>query len=1126
MKLSDKAVDHPRIVLIATIVILLAAGVALMRIPVQRTPAISKAVILVAVPYPGAQPSEVEEQITRKIEEKLQKLSQVDFVSSTSMRSSSVTQIIFLDGVEPDVARGEVKDLVDEVRRELPGARDVEPIVTDIDFENTPLMLVNLVPPKGYDERALKEIAEEIQDELEAVAGVASTQLFGGREREIHVNLDVDLAMQHGLAMADIRRALSDSHAELPGGELETGTFDYRVRSDTKFRSVRDIEDAVVRESNGSVIRVGDVATVQDTYRRLQNVAHLNGRESASLIVYKEQDINTLKTANAVIDRVDELKSQYSHIDFSVSRNSSTEIQIMFRVLGSSFLFGAMLVLIILSWSMGLRISLLVLTAIPFSSAVGLIFLYSFDIPVSNMVIFAFILALGMVVDGAIIVAENIHRHIEMGKPADVAAKDGIREVGLPVIMADLTTISAYLPMLLVPGIMGDFMSVMPKVVTVSLLGSVMVDHFLIPVLAARWYRHKNPVAGAATKTDTQIQSDAKGKGIEPSQSGPSQSEPASGTVGSFSVLEPDKLRLISRLYYHMLSWSLDNRYVIVTCAGLSIAWATFMLQHIGFQFFPPSDRGQFEVRYELPLGTSIEQTLAAATIISEPLDELKDSTGEVVNYVSAIGSSEGLASRLENDPAIGPEFGTIMVELLSPLDRDRHEDEVIADLRAGIDARLHRYPGMKYQINEIEEGPPGGYPVAIRFTGKDHDLLGEIAQSITTTMEGLVGTRDAGSDFRAENPEIVIDPNPFISPFYGITDREVATAIQTAVTGDNSMELSMDDEDVTLRLQVAPRYRASLDGIGRLMIQSPTGKRATVAELAQLRRTRGVHAVNRYERDRAVVAHCNLAGSVLPDEIFGKLSSETLLNKTEREQLAAGVEPRVWNKTLIELGFRPAEGNSKVFLGQAGTSVEGVRATFTGENEERDENFTFLAMSMLIAIVMIYGILVLQFNSFRQAAVVLLTVPLSFVGVIAGMWLCDFPFSLATFIGLVSLSGIVVNDAIVVVDFINQARRNGLGLRDAIVAAGVYRLRPVFLTTVTTIGGLLPLFLNLSGGAEFWQPLTGAVIFGLLFATCQTLFVIPIAYSIAYRSWARWIFDGVGRMIFFDPNRNREPVS
>ncbi|HIF34074.1 MAG TPA: efflux RND transporter permease subunit, partial [Planctomycetaceae bacterium] len=1070
---SDQAIDHPRIVLITTLLVLLAAGVAVVFIPVQRTPAISKAVILIAVPYPGAQPTEVEEQITRKIEEKLQRLSQVDFVSSTSMRGSSITQIIFLDGVDPDAARGEVKDLVDEVRRELPVARDVEPIVTDIDFENTPLMLVNLVPPDAYDERALKEIAEEIQDELETLPGVSSTRLFGGREREIHVNLDVDLAMQYGLALSDVRDALSASHAEVPGGELETGDFDYRVRSDSKFRSVNDIEQAVVREEEGRVIRVADVATVEDTYRRLLNVAHLNGKDCASLIVYKEQNTNTLKTANTVIARVEELAGEYPQLEFAVSRNSSAEISVMFRVLGSSFAFGAALVLIILSWSMGLRISLLVLTAIPFSSAVAIIFLYLFEVPVSNMVIFAFILVLGMVVDGAIIVAENIHRHIEMGKPPEVAAKDGIHEVGIPVIMADLTTISAYLPMLLVPGIMGDFMSVMPKGVTVALFGSILVDHFLIPVLAARWYCGRQG----------------------------SENYEASTVVDSFRVVEFTKLGPLGRGYYHVLDWSLHNRLVILVCAVLSIVWAGFMLGNIGFQFFPASDRGQFEVKYELPLGTSLTQTIEAAKVITETLDELNETTGEVVNYVSAIGSSEGLASRLENDPAIGPEFGTVMVELYSPLDRDRHQDSVIEDVRRGIEKRIHRFPGMKYQIDEVEEGPPGGYPVAIRLTGKDHRLLGRAGSEIVDNISTIRGTLDVSTDARAENPEIVVEPNPFLTPFYGISHRQIAMALQTAVTGDNSLEISMDDEDVTLRLQVAAKYRSSLDGIQRMMIRSPNGKRATIGELADLRRTRGVHAVNRYERDRAVVAHCNLEGGVLPDVVFDELS----------EQI------------LPALGFARAPQNPKVFFGQPGTRYEGVRATFTGENEERDENFSFLLMSMLIAVVMIFGILVLQFNSFRQAAVVIIAVPLSFAGVVGGMWLCQFPFSLATFIGLVSLSGIVVNDAIVVVDFINKACRRGLSNHDAILAAGVYRLRPVILTTVTTVGGLLPLFLNINGGAEFWQPLTGAVIFGLLFASCLTLLVIPVAFSLAYGGFAGAILDGIGGVFFFDPLRRQE---
>ncbi|MDP6446852.1 MAG: efflux RND transporter permease subunit, partial [Pirellulaceae bacterium] len=901
---------------------------------------------------------------------------------------------------------------------------------------------VNMVAPDGYDERSLKELAEEVQEELESISGISSTQLFGGREREVHVDVDVDLASEHNITLADCRAALSGFHAELPGGALDSGGFDYHVRSETKFRTLDDIRQSVLRTEEGRVIRLGDVAAVRDTFRRLQNVAHLDGGPCATIIVYKETDINTLATATAVKERVVELQQQYSFIEFSTARDTSEEISVMFRVLGSSFVFGAMLVLIILSWSMGLRISILVLLAIPLSSGVGLIFLYATDVPISNMVIFSFILVLGMVVDGAIIVAENIHRHIEMGKDPVDAAKEGINEVGTPVIMADLTTIAAYLPMVLVPGIMGDFLGVMPVVVSVSLFGSVLVDHFVIPVLAARWYR-KREVTTPKRRADEDH-------------------------VG------------FTRLYTIVLEWSLDHRLAVVICAVLAVVWAGFMMDKIGFTFFPPSDRGQFEVKYELPLGNSIHQTIAAAKVITDPLQELQgDGDGMVLHFVSAIGSSEGLASRLENDPAVGPEFGSVMVQLLSPLDRDVHEDIVIEQLRRKIDARVDSTPGMKYSIVEVEEGPPGGADVAIRFTGDDHLVLGSIAQRVAVALRDVKGTVDHTSDFRPENPELVIEPNLNVLPFYGINNLQLSQTVQTAIHGDTTIELSMGDEDVILRLQAAPRYRGSRGGIERLMIAGPSGQRAPIGELARLRRTRGVHAVNRYDRKRAVVAKCDVEGTTTPDDVFDVLKS----------------------KILPEMGFRPVVGNKMTFLGKAGGDFEGVRATFTGENEERDENFAHLQNCMVLAVLLIFTILVIQFNSFRQPFVVLITVPLSFVGVIAGMWMSSFPFSLATFIGLVSLSGIVVNDAIVVVDFINQELARGRPLRDAIVRAGAHRLRPVILTTVTTIGGLMPLFLNLSGGAEFWQPLTGAIVFGLMFATVLTLVVIPVLYSLAY-SW------------------------
>ncbi len=1053
MKISEAAVDHPRIVIVAALLVLAMTIFAGINIAVQRTPAISKAVILIAVPFPGALPTETESQITREIENALQRLNDVDFIASTSMRGSSVTQVVFLDGVDADQARGEVKDLVDQVRGELPDIfREIEPIVTKIDFENTPLMLVNLTSPAGFDQRTLKEIAEEVQDEIEAIPGISSTQLFGGLEREVHVNLHVDLASQYGLTLQDVREALAKFHAELPGGQLDTGNFDYQVRNETKLRGVEDIRQVVLKQEEGRVIRVADVAEVRDTHRRLKNVASLDGDSCATIIVYKESDINTYGTAQALKARVAELNQQYPFLGISATRDTSEEISIMFRVLGSSFIFGAMLVLVMLGWSMGLRISVLVLLAVPFSSAVALIALYWLGIPISNMVVFSFILVLGMVVDGAIIVAENIYRHVERGEDPVAAAKNGIREVGTPVIVADLTTVAAYLPMLLVPGMMGDFMGVMPKVVSVALLGSVLVDHFLIPVLAARWF-HQQAAAPASDSGPFAVKAD-----------------------GFF-------FRWVTQTYMTILRWALSTRWAVITTTVLALVWAGVMMKHVGFTFFPESDRGQFEIRYELPLGNSIEQTIAAAECFTEPLRELAakgkaEGRTELVHFVTAIGSSEGLASRLENDPAVGPEFGTIMVQLLSPLDRLRHEDEIIGELREQIDQRVEQFPGLIYSIEEVEEGPPGGSDVAIRCSGDDLEQLGALAERLMMSLQRVDGTVDCRTDYRPENPELVIEPAPRVLGLVGIDEAQIARAILTALHGDESIELNLNDEDVTLRIQAAEQYQQTASSLGRIMLTGQTGKRASIDQLGSITRTVGVHAVNRYQQKRAVVARCDVRKpDYTPDDVFAVVRQEI----------------------LPQLGFRPIEGDNMTFLGQTGTPSEGVRATFTGENEERDKNFQYLQGCMTIAVVLIFGILVMQFNSFRQAGMVLLTVPLSFIGVVAGLWLAQYPFSLASFIGLVSLTGIVVNDAIVVVDFINQSRARGLSLEGAILEAGRDRLRPVLLTTITTIGGLLPLMLNLTGGAEFWQPLTGAIVSGLAFATLLTLLVIPVAYSLVY---------------------------
>ncbi len=1081
MYISHKAIDRPRVVIVCVVMVIVLAVLSGIYIPVQRTPAINTAVVLVTVPYPGSEPTEAEKDITRKIEEALEGLNKVDKIQSTSMRGSSVTSIIFLDGVPSKRARDDVAHLVDEVRSQLPRGREVQPIITDIDFESMPMMLVSLCAPTGFDERALKEIAEDVQRDLETISGVSNSQLFGGKEREIHVNVDPDLFAEYGLTMDQIRMALMNFHSQLPGGSLNTSRFDMQVHNKTRLRGVEDIRQVIVAQRGERLIRLKDVAEVLDTHRRLKNVARIDGRDTATIVVNKEAYINTLESARQIKARVAELQKEYPHIEFSTTRDVSEEIGVMVWVLGTSAIVGAMFVLVILAWSMGMRISILVLMAIPFSMAIALIFLFASGIAISNMAIFSFLLVLGMVVDGAIIVAENIHRHIERGETPVQAAKTGIDEVGIPVIAADLTTVAAFLPMLLVPGIMGDFLGVMPKVVTVALLGSVLVDHFLIPVAAAYWYGRRQPKSDNG-ETESAVDLRPAGQAAHPK----SHVRPNHG--------------LPTRLYAGALRYSLNNRWMVVCCCGLALVWAYWTWDRIGKIFFPQSDRGQFEISYELPLGYSIEETLRASEVFTGPLQELQEK-GELVHFVTSVGSSRGLATRLGADTATGPEFGKIMVELTSPTIRQRHQDLIIEELRG----KIKPWPGMKYRIEEVEEGPPGGADIEVRLTGKDLDQLGRLAGKIAAKLKATQGTIEVQTDYRPDSPVLIVEPKPDVVGLFGMTEAEVARAVQTAILGDSTIQLSIDDEDVTLRLQADPEHQRTADDIKRLMLTSPNGRRATVGQLADVRRGKGLYAVNRFDRRRAVSVRGDVRPNTknpkedrdyTPDDVFKVLREEILPEYGFR---AAEEEAGFWAKILAKIGIQGSKKNAMVMLGTPLTESESIRATFTGQNEERDKSTSHMSNAMLVGVLLIGAILVLQFNSFRQTLVVLMTVPLSFVGVIFGMWVCGHPFSLASFIGLLCLVGIVVNDAIVLVDFANQARRRGMGVKQALLEAGVNRLRPVILTTVTTIGGLLPLFLNLSGGAEFWGPLTGAVIFGLMFASVLTLLVIPVAYSLVY---------------------------
>ena len=1040
--------------MVVTLVVMVAAVLAVFNTAVERTPSVTLPVVMVAVPYPGAQPDEVERDISRKIEDQLAQLDEVDYITSTSMRGSGVTQIVFQDHVAIDQARTDVQNLIDQIRRELPQARDVEPIVTDISFDDLPMILINITGEMGP--RKLKEIAEDVSKELEIIPGVAEAEVFGGLEREIHVNVDADLLMQYGLTLDDIRQVLQESNTSLPAGSLSDKTYVLQVRSETRFKTPADIAAVVIANRNGRLVHIRDVAKVKDTHRRVKSISQLNGIRCVTLVVRKKAQINMLDTLEMIKRRIAELEVRYPGLEIQATRDVGDEIRIMFETIGSSALYGGVMVLVLLRVLMGFRSAALVTIALPVTAAITLVFLYVSGNAVNNMVIFSSILVMGMVVDGAIIVVENIYRHIELGEDPVQAAKQGIAEVGIPVIAADLTTIAAFLPMLMVSGITGEFMAVLPKVVTVALFGSVLVDHFLLPVACSRFFSRRSAAHGEPVLYKAEKNSSTEG------HDDVAQEKERISNVGGIRFLQTFYVRLLKSAIAHQ--WIT----VLLTVYALSLAVVMLATGRIPFTFFPESDRGQFDIFFELPIGYSIDQTEAVATRIAEPLNALFEK-GEMLSFVTTIGTTGGISNRLDNDPAVGPEFGRTLVELVQPNQRERSLNEILEEVRQ----QLPIIPGAEIRIEKVTEGPPSGSPVAIRLQGDDLVTLGEWSNRVADQLRSIDGTRDVKSDYRPDSPEIVVDPVPSLCGLQGITEGDIARTVQTAILGDTTVRMDLDDEEINVRLQLKPSQQRSIENIKDLLLRGTAGRVSTLDEVAQVRLDTGLYNISRRDRRRAVTVRCNVDSSrgFTPDDIFSAM-----------------------RPAMAEMGFSAVNEDDNQFTWRE------ITAHFTGENEDRDEGFQDLLQSMTFAVCAIAAILTIQFNSFRLMLVVMVTVPLSFVGVVLGLWIMDFHFSLPAFIGLVCLTGIVVNDAIVMISYTNELRASGKRVREALVIAGQTRFRPVLLTTLTTTGGLLPLFLNISGGNEFWQPLTGSIIFGLCFATVLTLVVIPVFYSLVYR--------------------------
>lgn len=1032
MLISNAAISYRRTVFTLMAIALVVGIYSYLVLPRESAPDVTIPVVLVVTNHEGVAPEDIETLITLPLERKLKGLKDVDKMRSVSAEGSSMVIIEFTPDVNIDNALQWVRDKVDQAKPDLPDDLENDPSILEINISEFPILMIVVSGEVG--ERVLKQVAERLEDYIEDIPGVLDVELTGTRERQIRVEFDPDRLAAYRLSFMEIMTAIQRENVNIPGGSIDIGQGKYLLRIPGEFTDPAQIDNLVLVVRNGRPIYFKDVANIVDTFEDPISYARLNGEPSVTLAVKKRTGENIIAVADQVFALLEQARPQLPPgVELSVTLNQSKDIRRMVAELENSILSGLILVVSVLFLFLGLRNSFFVALAIPFSMLIAFAVLHAMGITLNMVVLFSLILALGMLVDNAIVIVENIYRHMQEGKDRVSASRAAVSEVGWPVISSTITTLCAFSPMLFWPGIMGEFMRFLPLTLIVVLSASLFVALVFNPVVCAVFLR-----------------------------------------VDRQAVARSD-LPWILNMYQRFLHWSLRRRGWIVAAAGgflVAIAVLYAFLEH-GVELFPDIEPNRAFVEIRAPEGTN----LATSDLLARAVESVAFKEADLRFVIAEVGVSTD-AGMGAGDSSGQSNQAKISLDFVERHERGEHSAAVLARIRETVGALA----GAEIKVEKQKEGPPTGPPVSIEISGEDTNVLAVLAQQISERIKDVRGLVDLKDDLVRAKPEARILVDREKASLMGLSTADVSRTVKGAVSGTKLgvYREGKDEYDIVARLPEA--RRRTLADVTQLLIPSAHGgDPVPISSLAQIEIGTGYGSIRRLNQKRVVTITANT---------FNRNSNEVLQEVRDR---------------LVDLDM-PA----------------GYRINYSGEQEEQQKAIAFLSKAFIAAIMLITLVLVTQFNSMRQAGIVMTSVILSLSGVFLGLSITGMAFGvIMTGIGVISLAGVVVNNAIVLIDYINQLRRSGMPLDEALVRAGVVRFRPVVLTAVTTILGLLPMALGISfdfrswvfeiGGesAEWWGPMAVAVIFGLAVATLLTLVVVPALYSLAESRAASKSVDG-----------------
>lgn len=1024
-------IDNYKFTLLLVFSAFLFGLVSIYQIPKESSPEVEIPYAVVVSVYPGANAEDVEELVTQPLEDKIKSLDDLDKLTSQSQNSLSIIYVQFDSNSDVQEKMNDLKDKIDQVKKDLPEDVD-DPSVVQISLDDVPILTFSISGP--YTRIDMKRFADEIKDEIGSISGVSKVDILGGQDEEIKVIVDKAKMDNYNISLAQIIQAISYANSDIPAGSIESAGIEYTVRFSGRLSDLEEIKKIPLTNINNVPILLKDVANVYSDFTELKTMSRLskNSEDSklaVSLSLYKSSGGDTVQIVKNVLNQLEKLKKNYPEdLSFDISKNVAQDIKSDLSNLLVNGLETVLIVVGLLFLFLGWREALLTGLSVPLTFLISFIFLELFGYTLNFLTLFSLILSLGILVDNAIVVAEGIYVHTSKGVKIKEACLISIKEYQWVLTAGTMTTILAFLPLLIVSGVVGKFMVSIPVTITIVLLASLFVALALIPTLASLYFQDKE---------------------VKDFKDG----EESEDLVVKKNVKEI-VMNFINSKYNILIKSLLSNhkkskRFLKYIIFSFIFSLALLFTGILKIQMFPAGDEPKVYIDFKMPVGTPLEITSKKIEEVENVLVQDK----EIDSFLVTIGSQTGGGSFLSADSSGNSHYAGIVVNLSE--DKKNGSTAFIKE----YNQKLKQIGGFEFELSQDVMGPPSSDPISISVEGESLEILDNISNQIKQILEEIPGTRSVHFVSEDSPGEFVLEIDRVKAQIFGVATVQIASVLRSSIAGVDATVIRNNGKEINVL--VKNDLDGLNDGISNKQIDLNNIKSITIPS------SKGDIPLASF-----IKSDLNYSRSLVQHEDGKRI-----------KKIVGNVETGVASQTV----FTEAKKKIKNI-----DLPEGYVINFGGEDEDMQKSFTDIFKALVLSLILITFLLVLQFNSFKQTLFILVAVPLALIGVLPGLVLVGQPLSFPGAIGIVALVGIVVKNAIILIEKININRRNGLGLDDSIREAGSSRLRPIILTTITTVLGMIPLALS----DPTWGPLGFAIVFGLSFSTILTLVVLPVIYQ------------------------------